>query len=73
MPQVYKLLTPHFVYTLRMNANARSALVNQTGLLEVSACLIIFTVKAPHQWKVDCEMIRDHHNQHLVTPNRSSV
>jgi hypothetical protein len=36
-PQVFKLLSPHFVYTLRMNANARSTLINQTGILEVSA------------------------------------
>ena len=41
LAQVYKLITPHFLYTLRMNANARSTLINQdplTGILEVIAC-----------------------------------
>ena len=37
LSQVFKLLSPHFVFTLRMNANARSTLINQTGILEVSA------------------------------------
>ena len=37
MSQVYKLVTPHFLYTLRMNANARTTLVNQGGIVEVSA------------------------------------
>jgi hypothetical protein len=37
MPQVYKLITPHFLYTLRMNANARTTLVNQGGIVEVTA------------------------------------
>ena len=36
MLQVYKLLTPHFVFTLRMNANARTTLTNVTGILEVN-------------------------------------
>ena len=35
--QVYKLLTPHFMFTLRMNANARTTLTNVTGILEVNS------------------------------------
>ena len=32
--QVYKLMVPHWAFTLRINANARSILVNAGGLVE---------------------------------------
>ena len=33
-PQVYKLMLPHFRYTLQINANARNSLINAGGIIE---------------------------------------
>ena len=32
--QLYKLLEPHFRYTLRINCNARAALISAGGIIE---------------------------------------
>jgi hypothetical protein len=32
--QVYKLMVPHWAYTLEINANARAALINAGGIIE---------------------------------------
>ncbi len=32
--QVYKLMLPHFRYTMHINTNARSILINADGTLE---------------------------------------
>jgi hypothetical protein len=34
--QVYKLMVPHFRYTLNINRNARSSLINAGGIIEKS-------------------------------------
>ena len=76
--QVYKLLTPHFVYTLRMNANARTTLINQpqktTGILEVkpsptspTACASRPQSSVPHPCQQPTQHINSGSRRTVVT------
>ncbi|KAL6646132.1 hypothetical protein ACP70R_017740 [Stipagrostis hirtigluma subsp. patula] len=62
MHPIYQLLHPHFRYTLRINALARSALINADGIIEVSFSpqkysMELSSVAYDQLWRFDMEAL----------------
>ncbi|KAF5748780.1 linoleate 13S-lipoxygenase 2-1 chloroplastic-like [Tripterygium wilfordii] len=60
MHPIYRLLHPHFRYTMEINALARQALINVDGIIETSFSLgkysgEISSAAYDQQWRFDCE------------------
>ncbi|KAJ8425853.1 hypothetical protein Cgig2_001539 [Carnegiea gigantea] len=77
MHPIYRLLHPHFRYTMQINANAREQLINAGGIIETTFspgkyCMEISSVVYDAAWRFDLEALpADLISRGMAVENRS--